>query len=96
MRNAWYTRLGHKHCNFSAGLVVAEAHEQSVTLRNVFDGRQVIREDVDLLIDWPGCRANDEFDPAQPPFEIVRIGDCVAPRNLEIAISEAFAAARDL
>ncbi len=96
VRNAWYTRLGHKHCNFSAGLVVAEAHEQSVTLRNVFDGRQVIREDVDLLIDWPGCRANDEFDPAQPPFEVVRIGDCVAPRNLEIAISEAFAAARDL
>jgi hypothetical protein len=46
-----------------------------------------------LIIDWPGCRAITAFDRLDLEQEIHRIGDCVAPRNLEIAIAEALTVA---
>lgn len=95
-RNAWYTRLGQKGCRFSAGLVATEAHENTLSLRNVFDEHLHKRDDIDLLIDWPGCRVNDDFDALELEREHHAIGDCVAPRNVEIAISEALAVASTL
>ena len=89
VRNAWYTRLGQMSCTFSAGIAVVSAIGNSVCIRNVFDARVVERNDIDLIIDWPGCRAITEFDRLDLEQEIHRIGDCVAPRNLEIAIAEA-------
>jgi len=93
VRNAWYTRLGEKSCTFSAGIAVVSAMGNSVSLRNVFDARVVERNDIDLIIDWPGCRAITAFDRLDLEQEIHRIGDCVAPRNLEIAIAEALTVA---
>ena len=93
VRNAWYTRLGKLGCRFGAGLAVVAADEHKVLLRNVFDEREVERDDIDLLVDWPGCHAVDDFDQLQPERPCYRIGDCVAPRTLEIAIAEALAAA---
>ena len=66
-----------------------------MVLRNVFDDRLSKREGIDLIVDWSGCRANDElihgWDDDAP--QIFSIGDCRAPRTVEVAISEASALA---
>ena len=71
---------------------------QKVTLRNVFDERLSIREGIDVIVDWPGCQANDALINGWEAYslEVVSIGDCRAPRTVEIAISEAAAAAKAL
>ncbi len=89
VRNAWYSRLGKHGCVFSAGLAVVSADEHKVFLRNVFDEREVERDAIDLLVDWPGCHAVDDFDESEATTTCYRIGDCIAPRTLEIAIAEA-------
>ena len=90
-RNAWYERLGGMNCMFSSGLVVETASANMVTLRNVFDDRRDDRQGIDLVVDWPGCRANDQLSAGlrNAGVNVHCIGDCVAPRNVEIAISEA-------
>ena len=80
VRDAWYTRLGNKSCDFSAALSAVSATGNSLQLRNIFDDRIQLREDIDLIIDWSGGRANTDLD--QPSLrESHRIGDCVAPRT---------------
>ena len=88
-RNAWYTRLGQMSCEFSAGLISFEADAKTLKLRNVFDDRIYTRNNIDLIVDWPGCRANNELATLELKQGIHTIGDCIAPRTLEIAISEA-------
>jgi len=97
-RSAWYERLGRKDCLFTAAHVVDSIDAQKVTLRNVFDERLSIREGIDLIVDWPGCQANDALINGWEAYslEVVSIGDCRAPRTVEIAISEAAAAAKAL
>ena len=95
VRYAWYTRLGQKDCQFSAGLVLHSIQETSVKLLNVFDEREFARNNIDLIIDWPGCHANNQFDSLHSD-RYHFVGDCVAPRNLEIAIGEALALAESL
>jgi 2,4-dienoyl-CoA reductase-like NADH-dependent reductase (Old Yellow Enzyme family) len=95
VRFAWYTRLGKKGCQFNAGLAVHSIAGTRVRLRNIFDDRESDRDNIDLIVDWPGCRANNQFDVVGTD-KYHFIGDCVAPRNLEIAISEALALAENL
>ena len=94
-RAAWYHRLGERNCIFTAAHVVESVNADTVVLRNVFDDRLSKREGIDLIVDWSGCRANDElihgWDDAA--VEIFSIGDCRAPRTVEVAISEASALA---
>ena len=94
VRTAWYTRLGQKGATFSAGLAMISAQDQEIRLRNVFDERQITRNDVDLIVDWPGCRANNPFNELKR--KTFPIGDCVAPRTFEIAIGEALSLAESL
>jgi len=97
-RSAWYERLGRKDCVFTGAHIVDSVDNQSVTLRNVFDDRRSTRKDIDLIVDWPGCRANDALINGweEHRLEVVSIGDCRAPRTVEVAISEAAAAAEAL
>lgn len=94
VRTAWYTRLGQKSAVFSAGLAMIGVQDGQIRLRNVFDERQVTRNDVDLIVDWPGCRANNPFEELK--CKAFPIGDCVAPRTVEIAIGEALALSESL
>jgi 2,4-dienoyl-CoA reductase-like NADH-dependent reductase (Old Yellow Enzyme family) len=88
VRSAWYTRLGSKSCDFSAALTAVSATGNALRLRNIYDERIQVREGVDLIVDWSGSRSNTDLD--QPGLkECHRIGDCVTPRTLEIAIAEA-------
>ena len=73
-----------------------EANGNLLSLRNVYDERIVTRDNIDLVVDWPGCRANDELADLTAVPQTRFIGDCVAPRNLEIAISEALQAATEI
>ena len=94
-RAAWYQRLGERDCRFTAAHVVESVNADTVVLRNVFDDRLSKREGIHLIVDWSGCRANDEliygWDDDAP--QIFSIGDCRAPRTVEVAISEASALA---
>ena len=67
-----------------------------MSLRNVFDERVSTRDGIDLIVDWSGCRANDALTShwEDHAFRVVSIGDCRAPRTVEVAISEAAAAAK--
>jgi 2,4-dienoyl-CoA reductase-like NADH-dependent reductase (Old Yellow Enzyme family) len=98
VRIGWYTRLGLQNCLFTAGYVIDSASANNLTLRNVFDDRQQQREGIDLIVDWPGCRANVELgvELDSSEIEIHKIGDCVTPRNVEIAMSEALSIANQL
>jgi hypothetical protein len=94
-RAAWYHRLGERNCIFTAAHVVESVNADTVVLRNVFDDRLSKRKGIDLIVDWSGCHANDELihgwnDDAP---QIFSIGDCRAPRTVEVAISEASALA---
>ncbi|HCK75612.1 MAG TPA: hypothetical protein DHW07_00540, partial [Gammaproteobacteria bacterium] len=97
-RSAWYERLGRKDCLFTAAHIVDSIDAQKVTLRNVFDERLSAREEIDLIVDWPGCQANDALINGWEAYslEVISIGDCRAPRTVEVAISEAVAAANAL
>ncbi len=97
-RAAWYQRLGERNCTFTAIHVVESINAQTVVLRNVFDDRLSNREDIDLIVDWPGCRANDELITGWSDNlpQMFSIGDCRAPRTVEIAISEAAAVANQI
>ncbi len=90
-RNAWYERLGTLGAILSPRMELDHIHGQSITLREVFCGRLETRADVDLIVDWSGCRVNDNLlNFAQQGFQEVHgIGDCIAPRNVEVAMAEA-------
>ena len=85
-------------CLCTAAHIVDSVDTQKVILRNVFDDRLSTREGIDLIVDWPGCQANDALinDWEEHALEVVSIGDCRAPRTVEVAISEAAAAAKAL
>ncbi len=98
VRSAWYIRLGQKGASLSAGLAMISVQDTQIRLGNVFDQREVTRNDIDLIVDWPGCRANNPFEGVDKTgrVKMFPIGDCVAPRNLEIAIGEALALAESI
>jgi 2,4-dienoyl-CoA reductase-like NADH-dependent reductase (Old Yellow Enzyme family) len=90
-RTAWFMRLGEKGCHFSAAQIVVGAEDNRVICRNVYDDRISYREGIDLMVNWKGCRANIGLTAlsGSPSKKVHSIGDCVSPRNVEIAIGEA-------
>ncbi|MFT5810798.1 MAG: NAD(P)H-nitrite reductase large subunit, partial [Urechidicola sp.] len=90
-RTAWLMRLGEKGCHFSAAQIVVSAEGNRVTCRNVYDDRVNHREEIDLIVNWQGCRVNNSLTALSgiPSEKVHYIGDCVSPRNVEIAIGEA-------
>ena len=97
-RAAWYMRLGDQGCVFTAAQIVVSADGNRVIFRNVYDDRTSQRDGIDLMVNWQGCRADTSFvDLADSVSANVHfIGDCVTPRNVEIAIGEAEALANKL
>ena len=68
----------------------------TVTLRSVLSGEEMDIEDVDIVVDWRGGIVETTLQSAVEarglPHSI--IGDCVAPRQVHIAIAEGAMAAR--
>ncbi len=91
-RNAWYERLGKAGVTLSPQLEPVELTGSTVLLRNVFTSFQIARDDVDLVVDWCGCHAVDDLlrvTHSTKASQWYGIGDCLAPRNVEVAMAEA-------
>ena len=86
-RTAWYIRLGEQGCVFTSAQTLVRVVDKQLQCRNVYDGRSSYREDIDLIIDWQGCRVNKSLNGLLETAErdVFHIGDCVTPRNVEIA-----------
>ena len=99
-RSAWYERLGKAGVVMTAQLAIEQVSIDVVQLKNVFSESQETRKDIDLIVEWTGCRANDSLhystDIKDANTPLYPIGDCVSPRNVELAISEGFYIARSL
>ena len=97
-RSAWFERLGKLNCSFTNSNIIKSINHNQVTLCNVFDSRSEIREAIDLIVDWSGSKANDQLVTAfdYSNIEVFSVGDCRAPRTVEIAISEAMAIAEKI
>ncbi|XXK28877.1 hypothetical protein ACMAZH_03650 [Arenicellales bacterium nBUS_45] len=78
--------------------MIKSINDNQVTLCNVFDSRSEIRDAIDLIVDWSGSKANDELMAAfdHSNIEVFSVGDCRAPRTVEIAISEAMTIAEKI
>ena len=96
-RYAWYERLGKLGMQTTAQTEISNLNGRIVSLRNVYSEQTIQRQKVDLIVDWSGCKANDqllktcsdnEFDLSRK-FQWHAIGDCIAPRNVEVAMAEA-------
>ncbi len=90
-RTAWYMRLGEQGCVFTPTQTVIGIENNRLQCRNVYDERSSYRDDIDLIVDWQGCWVNKSLSGLVETAgrDVFYIGDCVTPRNVEIAISEA-------
>ncbi len=92
-RNAWYERLGQRGIVFTAQTKVEAIESGVVNLRHLYSQRASQRQQIDLVVDWNGCRSQDGlrqwFETRQLEMPVSFIGDCVAPRNVETAMAEA-------
>lgn len=79
-----------------------ETQGYDVTLRHVYTGEQSNRASIDLIVDWYGSEANAGLlnsyrasidqrgsDSTDRAITYDAIGDCIAPRGVEIAMAEA-------
>ncbi|MGK0273048.1 MAG: 2,4-dienoyl-CoA reductase-like NADH-dependent reductase (Old Yellow Enzyme family) [Cocleimonas sp.] len=97
-RTAWYIRLGELGCVFTSANTVISIENKRLHSRNVYDERNSYHEDIDLIVNWQGCRVNKSLNGLveTPSREVFHVGDCVTPRNVEIAINEAMELANKL
>jgi mycofactocin system FadH/OYE family oxidoreductase 2 len=104
VRMPLYERLLAAGASFWPNCRVAQAEDDAVQLVNLYSGQTARLDGVDLIVDWPGNRADDSlWQPLQAlagqsgrTLEVHAVGDCVAPRLVETAMAEGAAVARDL
>lgn len=86
----------------AGGATMHPSHEihaingRTVTLRSVHTGDEIRIEDVDIVVDWRGGVAETTLQSAVEARGLAYhvIGDCVAPRQVHIAIAEGALAGR--
>lgn len=92
-RNAWYQRLGQAGVIMSAQLEPVELGKNELQLKNVYTQQLESRDSIDLVVDWSGCHAVDDLlsdsSIKNASARWHAIGDCLAPRNVEVAMAEA-------
>ncbi|MEM7177131.1 MAG: FAD-dependent oxidoreductase [Pseudomonadota bacterium] len=93
-----YERLLKQGAVFRPNETVVSAHGSTVTARNVHSGFEVRIEAVDLIVSWQGAKVVSNLRSALTKHGklVAEIGDCVAPRQVHIAIAEGNLAARSL
>lgn len=99
-RNLWYERLGKLGTTLTDRTEIVSIGEKQVQLQGVFSQMAMTRADIDLVVDWNRCVATDEIlsgdEPMPEEVKVMSIGDCVAPRNLEVAMAEALKVAQGI
>ena len=98
MRIPLYKRLLSLGTTFTPNNKVARLEGQNVVLRNIYSQQESRIADVDLLVAWMGNRVNDQLRTAlkKQVAELHLIGDCLAPRLVESAMTEGAKVARAL
>jgi 2,4-dienoyl-CoA reductase-like NADH-dependent reductase (Old Yellow Enzyme family)/thioredoxin reductase len=100
VRGSWYERLGKRGVVMTSQCIVNEIGDTSVLLQNIYSGQVSSRDEIDLVVDWCGSRVEDSMlkEKVSIKGELGwhAIGDCVAPRTLEVAMAEAVQVARIL
>ncbi|MEO0272092.1 MAG: FAD-dependent oxidoreductase [candidate division WOR-3 bacterium] len=84
-------RLLQKGAKFISDLIITEINESSIKARNVYTNESVVMTDYDTVILYDGRIPNDNLykELKNKITRLFRIGDCVAPRNIYMAIYEA-------
>ncbi|MBU8878407.1 FAD-dependent oxidoreductase [Bacillus sp. FJAT-29790] len=98
MRTPLYQRLLSAGTVFTPNSKVLDVEGSNVVIRNVFSHKDHLIPNVDVLVTCLGNGANDYLYHAldgQLP-EVYAIGDCLAPRTVEIAMTEGARIARIL
>ena len=100
-RNAWYERLGKSGVVMTAQVEISSIDSSGVCFKGVFSNQITHRTGIDLIVDWNGCLSNDlllkqmtdrpdnNTKSSEGSYKWHAIGDCLSPRNVEIAIAEA-------
>ena len=98
IRAPTYKRLLTGHVEMYPSQEIHSITGSTVTLRSVHTGDDTHIEDVDLVVDWRGATAKINLQPAVEASGIryFIIGDCLAPRQVHIAIAEGAMAAREI
>jgi mycofactocin system FadH/OYE family oxidoreductase 2 len=93
-----YTRLLGKGLAYRLNSWASAVDGRSVSIFNLYTGAAETIEGVDTVVLATGPKANDElyFALKGEVERLHRIGDCVAPRKLDHAIYEGYAAGREL
>ncbi|MEO1457938.1 MAG: FAD-dependent oxidoreductase [Pseudomonadota bacterium] len=98
VRTPIHRRLLRAGAIFRASEVVLRLEERTVVTRNILSEAEARIEGVDMLVDWQGAVADDTLAAAAEAanLPVAYAGDCVAPRQVHIAIAEGALAARSL
>ena len=98
IRAPTYKRLLTGHVEMYPSQEIHSITGSTVTLRSVHTGDDTHIEDVDLVVDWRGATAKTNLQPAVEAsgIQYFIIGDCLAPRQVHIAIAEGAMAAREI
>jgi 2,4-dienoyl-CoA reductase-like NADH-dependent reductase (Old Yellow Enzyme family)/thioredoxin reductase len=97
-RTPLYKRLLVGGATFRPGEALERLEGREVVTRNIYSGREARIGGVDILIDWRGNHVVTDLQQAVEArgTDHQSIGDCVAPRQVHMAIAEGAMAARRL
>lgn len=99
-RNAWYERLGSRGAILNAQSVVERIEGSVITIRNPYTSQKRETVGIDLIVDWNGCHSDTSLLAdglaTSSGMSVHTIGDCVAPRSVEMAMAEALELAQTL
>ncbi|MEM1276586.1 MAG: FAD-dependent oxidoreductase [Pseudomonadota bacterium] len=96
VRSPLYKRLLSAGAIFRPSELISRIDGAAIITRNVHSGIETRIEDVDMLVNWQGAEASADLLAAARATgrPVHQIGDCVAPRQVHIAIAEGAMAAR--
>lgn len=97
LRTPLYKRFLGQRAAFRPAEKLLRLEGRVVVTRNIYSGLEARIEDVDVLVDWRGNAVTPTFAEAATRLDLanISVGDCVAPRQVHIAIAEgAMAASR--
>ena len=98
VRTPSHRRLLRAGATFRASEVAVRIEGNTVVTRNILSDAESRIDGVDMLVDWQGATADASLATAAEAtgLPVFRAGDCVAPRQVHIAIAEGALAARAL
>jgi len=97
LRTPLYKRFLGQGATFRPAEKLLRLEGRTIVTGNIYSGLEARIEDVDVLVDWRGNAVAPSFAEVATRLDLphTRVGDCVAPRQVHIAIAEgAMAASR--